>query len=146
VRLRDPATGQHGIVEGRTGWVRAVAFSPDGHQLASGGWEGLVRLWVTQACGKSRGPRLVQGSRQRRRKLIQLSGSDGILSHHMNDATDKTDELSERVQNARRGHLKLQEQLRAYRERRRRYDEQRGKAPATDGYRLRRGVRRDYRA
>jgi hypothetical protein len=30
VRLRDPATGQHGIVEGRTGWVRAVAFSPDG--------------------------------------------------------------------------------------------------------------------
>jgi hypothetical protein len=58
----------------------------------------------------------------------------------------KPHDLVERVEDAQRERPKLQEQLRNYRERRRRYDEQRGVAPAADGYRLRRGVRRDYRA
>lgn len=64
----------------------------------------------------------------------------------MSDTTKKTDDkLSERVADARGERPKLQEQLRDYRERRRRYNEQRGATPAIDGYRLRRGVRRDYR-
>jgi hypothetical protein len=64
----------------------------------------------------------------------------------MSDIDKKPDDkLSERVEDARRERPKLQEQLRDYRERRRRYDEQRGATPATDRYRLRRGVRRDYR-
>jgi uncharacterized protein YcbK (DUF882 family) len=32
-------------LEGHTGWVRAVAWSADGHLLASGGHDGAVRLW-----------------------------------------------------------------------------------------------------
>jgi hypothetical protein len=58
----------------------------------------------------------------------------------------KPHDLAERVEDAQRERPKLQEQLRDYRERRRRYDEQRGVSPAADGYRLRRGVGRDYRA
>jgi hypothetical protein len=54
------------------------------------------------------------------------------------------DQLNERVEDAQRERPRLQEQLRDYRERRRRYEAQRGTTPAADGYRLRRGVRRDY--
>jgi len=65
----------------------------------------------------------------------------------MTSAVDDTrDELAKRIADARRDHPQLQQQLREYRQRRRRYDEQRGVTPAADGYRLRRGVRRDYRA
>jgi hypothetical protein len=62
------------------------------------------------------------------------------------NAKTTEDELSERLEDAGRERPKLQEQLRDYRERRQRYDEQRGATPATDGYRLHRGVGRAYRA
>ncbi|MGH2731918.1 MAG: WD40 repeat domain-containing protein, partial [Actinomycetota bacterium] len=36
------------VLTGHTGWVRAVAWSPDGGRLASGGWGGEVRIWDLQ--------------------------------------------------------------------------------------------------
>ena len=43
VRLWDPASGQPtATLEGHTGRVNGVAFSPDGHRLGN---DGTVRLW-----------------------------------------------------------------------------------------------------
>jgi WD40 repeat protein len=46
VRLWNPQTGQIlRTLTGHTDWVYAVAISPDGNQVAAGGWNGEVRVW-----------------------------------------------------------------------------------------------------
>jgi WD40 repeat protein len=47
IRIYDTITGRSMIViEGHTADVLALAWSPDGHRLASGSKDGTVRVWA----------------------------------------------------------------------------------------------------
>ena len=46
IRIWDANTGEHQrTMEGHTGGVSSIAFSPDGLTLASGSWDDTVSLW-----------------------------------------------------------------------------------------------------
>jgi WD40 repeat protein len=46
IRLWDVGSGgQVALLQGHKGGVTSVAYSPDGHTLASGSWDDTVQLW-----------------------------------------------------------------------------------------------------
>src|SRR5262249_8237045 len=54
-----PIRREVAILKGHTGVVTDVAFSPDGNTLASGSWDGTVRLWHAAPLQEADPPRIV---------------------------------------------------------------------------------------
>jgi WD40 repeat protein len=66
------ATGKEiGVLRGHKNSVRSVAFSPDGHTLATGSWDNTARLWsvgqrlIDLACARIHDLPLSEKDRQR---------------------------------------------------------------------------------
>lgn len=66
-----------GKLKGHDGYVQAVAFSPDGSELASGGVDGTVRLWDTRTL-QQRGPPMVASREAIYR--VRFSGDGTLLA------------------------------------------------------------------
>ena len=45
----EPATGKKVQLKGADAWVRAIAFSPDGKTMLTGGYDGRLLWWETTA-------------------------------------------------------------------------------------------------
>jgi WD40 repeat protein len=43
--FQDPQAAEHVVLSGHSGWVGALAFRPDGQELASGSADKTIRLW-----------------------------------------------------------------------------------------------------
>ena len=85
VRLWDAATGAvRGTLEGHSGLVRAVAFSPDGQLVASASHDETVRLWDA-ATGAAR-------------RTLEVYASIGNLSFSRDGQYLETDKGSIRFQ------------------------------------------------
>jgi len=74
VRLWDTSTGRPlAILQGHTGMVRGVALSADGQLVASGSFDGTVKLWEA-----SSGAILRTLRPERRYERLEITGLTGI--------------------------------------------------------------------
>jgi len=77
VNLWDAETGQElRTLSGHSGWVNAIAFSPDDQTLASGSCDGQVRLWdvARRGCAIASGARIPEGAASLQAKAAWRGG------------------------------------------------------------------------